>query len=1031
MSSSGEVALPPIDGTVTVLPGFLDFHAEHNPNASCFIFPFPDISSDETRTISFSQFAEATHRIAHAFRPRREGPEGAVVVVLVNCDTLLYHALLAGLVRAGLVPFPMSPRNSPPAVASMMERTRCRHIISQSTFAALTDAVCATLPYGDSVRVDNLPPLIDVFPSLAASVDTPAKSSGAYPSSGRISAPDDIVLYLHSSGSTGHPKPIPQTNKTLLHWCHLPLLAECRKRAIRWGCMALPAFHTMGLSAQLLAPLVSGQQTSLYPPRAIFSAPPIVPTPQNTIETARKTQCTAIESVPAFLEAWAHNEEDVKFLASLEALIFAGGPLSTANGDKLVAGGVRLFACYGATEFGTFTCVFDDDVDEPSPVGKTRADYQWLQMPKESNPRWVPQSDGTFELQLLACPTHQPSIENLPNGEHGYSTSDLFEPHSTKPGLWKIVGRTDDVIVLGSGEKVVPIPQENHISALPWVAGTIMFGRGHQQVGILVEPQPGHEIHPGDEKSLIRFRNDIWKQVEEANADAPAFSRVFKEMIIAADPDRPFVRAAKGTTQRKKTLEIYSKEIDDLLSATYLRNRIIGALRESSDASVNAATQHIQSNLVFQYPTLSALAERLEKLVGHGAASTMSQSPSSQIDAMTGKYVAQLPPPPKKIRNASSHDAVVLLTGSTGSLGAHILALLLGDARVKRVYALNRGQSIAQRQLDAFESYELPGSLLQEPKLTLLSGDFAHEDLGLDYQVLKEISDSATHIIHNAWRVDFNLALASFESHIAAAVRLLALVPEAHYIFTSSVSIAGGWHAAGGRGPVPEACLRDSKVASATSGYGMSKYVVEEVLADARKSGFKTTSLRIGQISGASETGAWNVSDWVPSIVKSSIALGAFPELDGVVSWVSMDTVANTALDVLFGPNSPELVNVVHPEPVTWREVANVISAELGDLPFTPLADWVKRLEVAAEGATSQDLQTIPGIKLLEYFRSLARLESDARESGVDEIEVGGLPIFQTSVAKQVSPTIAGLRPLGEKDARSWVNYWRKGKFLP
>lgn len=104
--------------------------------------------------------------------------------------------------------------------------------------------------------------------------------------------------------------------------------------------------------------------------------------------------------------------------------------------------------------------------------------------------------------------------------------------------LWNLiiccrVGRTDDVIVLGSGwllplielchrvvspgsltkstgEKVVPIPQENHISALPWVAGTIMFGRGHQQVGILVEPQPGHEIHPGDEKSLIRFRNDIW-----------------------------------------------------------------------------------------------------------------------------------------------------------------------------------------------------------------------------------------------------------------------------------------------------------------------------------------------------------------------------------------------------------------------------------------------------------------------------------------------------------------------------------------
>lgn len=62
---------------------------------------------------------------------------------------------------------------------------------------------------------------------------------------------------------------------------------------------------------------------------------------------------------------------------------------------------MRLFACYGATEFGTLTCVFDDDVDGPSPIGKTRADWEWMQLPKECKPRWVPQGDGTYELQLL------------------------------------------------------------------------------------------------------------------------------------------------------------------------------------------------------------------------------------------------------------------------------------------------------------------------------------------------------------------------------------------------------------------------------------------------------------------------------------------------------------------------------------------------------------------------------------------------------------------------------------------------------
>ena len=31
-----------------------------------------------------------------------------------------------------------------------------------------------------------------------------------------------------------------------------------------------------------------------------------------------------------------------------------------------------------------------------------------------------------------------------------------------------------------------------------------------------------------------------------------------------ADPERPFVRAAKGTIQRKKTLELYQQDIEQL-----------------------------------------------------------------------------------------------------------------------------------------------------------------------------------------------------------------------------------------------------------------------------------------------------------------------------------------------------------------------------------------------------------------------------------------------------------------------------------
>jgi hypothetical protein len=46
-------------------------------------------------------------------------------------------------------------------------------------------------------------------------------------------------------------------------------------------------------------------------------------------------------------------------------------------------------------------------------------------------------------------------------GISGYATSDLLEPHPTKPGYWKIFGRKDDQIIHSTGEKVAFSPENN------------------------------------------------------------------------------------------------------------------------------------------------------------------------------------------------------------------------------------------------------------------------------------------------------------------------------------------------------------------------------------------------------------------------------------------------------------------------------------------------------------------------------------------------------------------------------------------
>ncbi|GJE99114.1 hypothetical protein PsYK624_153600 [Phanerochaete sordida] len=51
------------------------------------------------------------------------------------------------------------------------------------------------------------------------------------------------------------------------------------------------------------------------------------------------------------------------------------------------------------------------------------------------------------------------------------------------------------------------------------------------------------------------------------------------------------------------------------LYATYLRNRIVGALRASPDGGVQQASFAISQNFIFEHPTLDELAHALSGLV--------------------------------------------------------------------------------------------------------------------------------------------------------------------------------------------------------------------------------------------------------------------------------------------------------------------------------------------------------------------------------------------------------------------------------
>ncbi|KAF8839601.1 putative aminoadipate reductase [Paxillus ammoniavirescens] len=1014
--------VPPLDCSL-LFSDLINFHMQNNPTFPIFAYT-DDQAPNGIMEVTFLEFGRAAHRMAHVLRPARQGDEGQVVMLIAHTDTILYHAALAGMSIAGLVPFLVSPRNSAAAVVDMMKKTDCSRIITlHHAHHGLIDGIREEVP-GREVIIDELPTLAYAFPKLGNEAES--DPFDPYPAASSHPGLDRPAIYIHSSGSTGFPRSIAHSYK-------------------------------------LYAPIATLVTAVLFLPRSATDprAPPVIPTSDNILTSIRRTGCKVLTTVPMFLEQWARSEDSVEELKKLDLVIYGGGPLPVKIGGALCAAGVVVGSIYGGTEFGIPALV-------PDKKDIADGDWLWMRFADDVKIRWVPQEDDTYECQVLTTEDNQMGVENISDVK-GYATSDAFVKHPTK----NIVGRIDDVIMLASGEKTVPAPMESIIGSSPLLNCAIMFGRERNQVGVLIEPQPEYVVDTWDNKALSEFRNKIWPVIEEANLTAPAFSRIFKEMILITDKGKPIPRTPKGTLQKKAALKAYATEIDalynaveatfqspdglagppawtanvleewlmkhadvlipgrsinlrtdifaqgfDSLSVTYIRNQLLNAVRGSQDANIRSAVSRIPLNIVFENPTIKDLAARIASLVSEGGESQTQDTEDQHIAAMNAmieKYTIGL----NGLANGAGINgtingephvarAVILLTGSTGGLGSFLLSQILENSSVERV------------------------------KLVYVEAEASQDKCGLSSALYDEIRNSVTTIIHNAWRLDFNLSLASFEPNVKATRNLVDLgLCSVHrntlrFVFTSSVGSAQSWDRK--NGPFPEEVQLDPSPAVG-AGYGEGKYVSERIII---KSGLRATSLRIGQIAGG-PNGSWATSDWVPILIKSSISLGALPDAYGIVSWMRAEEVAASVLDVAFAAETPPpVLNIVNPRGALWVDVMSSVrdailqqtSVRSEDLSIIPFKDWFDRLEKKAEGASSEDLVDIPAIKLLEFFRSASLRDEWARTQATTKVEAGGIASFSTAKSGLVSEAIAQMRPVGEVEAHSWIRYWISKGYL-
>lgn len=327
-------------------------------------------------------------------------------------------------------------------------------------------------------------------------------------------------------------------------------------------------------------------------------------------------------------------------------------------------------------------------------------------------------------------------------------------------------------------------------------------------------------------------------------------------------------------------------------------------------------------------------------------------------------------------------------------------------------------------------------SATQLEKIVACPGDLSDPNgcFSRSNPLYSRIINTVTHIIHNAWPVNFNLSFQSFEAQATRPTHNLIsltlrsnLRPKPTFTFVSSIATVLNVGSKVLEKPYSWKCV-------GPMGYGQSKWVAEEILAAAAGHGLHSLRVaRLGQVVGDTRLGRWKTSEAYPAVVQSALTVGALPLIeaasDGVVHdehfWLPADVAGAAIADVALchreEPDNPSVpvsyFNVSSAVPMKWNSdfapaVKEYLSQHGIPCELVPQREWLRRLELSDPDVTRNSPR-----KLLDFFR---------RRYG--RVEVEGRPVLSEPALAitetcRVSPRVADRHEWAGLFAKC-VKYW-------
>lgn len=713
-------------------------------------------------------------------------------------------------------------------------------------------------------------------------------------------------------------------------------------------------------------------------------------------------------------------------------------------------------------------------------------------------------------VQDPALLRHQGAFWAFPDLDE-YPMKDLYEENPCKPGLWTNRGRLDDIVVLSNGEKLNPSGAERIIAQNPLIRSALIVGNAQTQPALLVKPVKAIDKSRAKDKVA-----EILPDVQRANETLPSHGQLHTSHIQVLETPDQFLRSSKGEVRRAATADALGNVVADLYESanTYNRSsvqldftseqalldsllevmaadspdgrrlepdqsffdygfdslRVMKVLREIK-ASVRelrrSPAPNLTPRLIYQNHTPVALSRKLMAVVGKPSMDVSdTENSQDEMETLLDSFKARI----SDLDHSQQSGHVVLLTGSTGSLGSYVLDNLVRSPSVKQIVCLNRHGSGVDRQKEINRSRALAEDF---SKVQFLEADMMQARFGLDNSQYTDLIRKTSHIIHSAWPVNFNLPLSSFEPQLEACHNLVELATASHnqpeIIFVSSVGAANNWPRIS-QEQVPERCITDFN-APEPMGYAQSKQLAELLFAHAHERlGVPVTICRVGQVAGPvrSAEGMWSKNEWFPSLISSCKPLGVVPDSLGCMDcmdWIPVDLLGEALVEIVLrekptmssspiledasgaglevdaridsavqsravssvqlqgssgdlfkesqstgSGEGPRFLHLVNPQKAQWQDVAAQVAPMLGDnLQVVPYKEWLHALTTTVDSAN--EFSDIPAAKLVEFFN----------EIGADGAK---RPVFACDAAQKCSSTLRNLPPVSTEWLGRWIRQW-------